>query len=66
VASPSVRFGGDGPRQQIERTGGSADLVGDDSKISGCRAQASMTKQQLKGPHIGDGFEQTDSKVVAQ
>src|SRR5215470_6659528 len=59
-------FGGDGPRQQIERTGGGADLIGGDSKISSRGAQTSMTKQQLNGPHIGSRFEQMDSKGVSK
>ena len=61
-----LRFGGHGPRQQIEWTGRGADFIGGDSKISGCCAQTSMTEQQLNRPDIGARFEQMDSKGVAQ
>lgn len=50
-------FGGDRPRQKIERTGGGTDLARSDPKISGGGAETPMTKQQLNGPEIGARFE---------
>ena len=53
-------------RQQVQRTGGGADLAGGDPKIAGRGGQASVSQQKLDGADIGTGFQQVDGEGVAQ
>ena len=44
-------------RQQVQRAGRRADLVGSDAQVLGSGGEAAMTEEELNGPQIGAGFE---------
>src|SRR5262252_10389202 len=57
-------FNGNRTRQQVQRTGCRADLVGRDTQVLGRGGEAAMTEEELNGPEIGTGFEEMHSKCV--
>src|SRR5215470_3892449 len=57
-------FNGNRTRQQVQRTGCRADLVGRDTQVLGRGGEAAMTEEELNGPQIGTGFEEMHSKCV--
>src|SRR5215469_9257055 len=65
LGGSGLRFRGYGLREQIEGTGGRADLVRGNAEVAGRRGQAPMPQEQLNGPHIGSALEQMDRKGVA-
>src|SRR5258708_39350155 len=51
-------------RQQVQRAGCRADLVGSDAQVLGCGREAAMTEEELNGPQISAGFEEMYSECV--
>src|SRR5258708_39490856 len=51
-------------RQQVQRAGCRADLVGSDAQVLGCGREAAMTEEELNGPQISAGFEEMNSECV--
>ena len=52
-------------RQQIQWARGGADFAGCDAQVSGCRAQAAMTKQMLRDDLDENGGGDLDFEAAA-
>src|SRR5436190_9398878 len=59
-----TRLNGNGVWEQVERTGGGADLTRGDSQVPGRGGQAAVSEQQLNGADIGSRFQQMNSEGV--
>ena len=57
---------GCGPREQVQRTGGRADLGGRDPQVARGGLQTPMPEQELNGAQVGAGLEQVDREGMAQ
>ena len=57
LRSGGFGFNRDGMGEQVERTGGRADLTRSDAQVSGSGRQAAMAEQQLNGPDVSARFQ---------
>ena len=57
---------GCGPREQVQRTGGRADLGGRDPQVARGGLQTPMPEQELNGAQVRAGLEQVDREGMAQ
>ena len=55
-----------GPREQVQRTGGRADLGGRNPQVAHGGLQTPMPEQELDGAQVGAGLEEMDREGMAQ